>query len=171
MKPESHPCKLGRNVVERKRRLHMKNLFCRLATLLITSHCKGRLPSPQDLLDRATTYVKQLQEKVEKLKQRMEQIKGGENSGESNMGSNILPELSVREVGSTLEVNLITGRDKSFMLHEVVSVLGQEGAEVVSASYSTVDDKVFYTIVSQAIWSRIGIETSRVHERLKNLIF
>ncbi|XP_059658563.1 transcription factor bHLH168-like [Cornus florida] len=129
------------------------------------------MPS-HDLLDQAITYVKRLKEKVEKLNQRKEQLKGdGENGGEYTMGSNILPQLSLREVGSTLEVNLITGRDKSFMLHEVVSVLSQEGAEVVSASYSNADDKVFYTIVSQAIWSRIGIDSSRVHERLKKLVF
>jgi hypothetical protein len=41
---------------------------------------------------------------------------------------------------------------------------------VVSASFSVVGDKIFYTIHSQAVSSRIGLEASRVSERLQNLL-
>ncbi|CAK9187456.1 unnamed protein product [Ilex paraguariensis] len=82
----------------------------------------------------------------------------------------VSPVLAIREMGSILEVNLITGLSKSFTLHQVFSVLQQEGAEVVSASSSTVGVRVFYTIYSQALSSRIGIATSRISERLHQLI-
>ncbi|KAA8529582.1 hypothetical protein F0562_034318 [Nyssa sinensis] len=90
---------------------------------------------------------------------------------EINRVNLMLPAVAVKETGSTLEVNLVTGLDKRDMLHEVLHVLEAEGtAEVLSASYCNVGDKIFYTIYSQAIWPRIGIETSKVRERLKELV-
>ena len=38
------------------------------------------------------------------------------------------------------------------MLYEVISVLEEEGAEVVTANFSTVADKIFYTVHAQVQW-------------------
>ncbi|KAA8529581.1 hypothetical protein F0562_034319 [Nyssa sinensis] len=87
---------------------------------------------------------------MEVLKQRKEKLDGGESSNKTNMENSMLAAVEVREIGSTLELNLVTGLDKRVMLHEVLHVLEAEGtAEVVSASYSNVGDKIFYTIHSQ----------------------
>ncbi|XVE57121.1 hypothetical protein DITRI_Ditri04bG0066200 [Diplodiscus trichospermus] len=80
------------------------------------------------------------------------------------------PVVELRDLGSSIEVVLISGLDKNFMFHEVISILEQEGAEVVSASFSTVGGKIFYSLHARAIISRVGVETTRVRRRLQELI-
>ncbi|KAI3976280.1 hypothetical protein MKX01_021822 [Papaver californicum] len=61
-----------------------------------------------------------------------------------------LPILQVRDFDSnTLEVVLVTGLNKHFMYYLVITVLEEEGAEVVNASFVTVNNKNFYTVHSQ----------------------
>jgi hypothetical protein len=116
-----------------------------------------------DHLDNAAAYIKQLKERVEELKQ---QRKGG-----CAQGSGVrMPVIEVRYQDGTLEVVLVSEAGRPFKLHEVITVLEQEGAEVVSASFSAVGDKIFYTIHSQAICSRIGLEATRISERLQDLL-
>ncbi|KAA8533142.1 hypothetical protein F0562_033325 [Nyssa sinensis] len=165
--------KLDRSAMEKKRRMQMKDLLSSLASLIPAHPYKQRLASPT-LVDQATGYIKQLKEDVEELKRRKEELikDDDQNSIKNNTEGSRLPVLAVRDTGTTLEVNLITGLNKNFMLREILSILEDEGtATVVSASYSTVGDKIFYTIYSEAIWSRIGMETSRVLERLEKLVF
>ncbi|KAI3971411.1 hypothetical protein MKW92_029190 [Papaver armeniacum] len=67
-------------------------------------------------------------------------------------GDNLLnlPILQVRDLDTnTLEVVLITGINKHFMYYQLITVLEEEGAEVVNASFATVSDKIFYTVHSQ----------------------
>ncbi|KAI3884940.1 hypothetical protein MKX03_037876 [Papaver bracteatum] len=79
-----------------------------------------------------------------------------------------LPILQVRNFDSTtLEVVLITGMNKQFLYYQLITVLEEEGAEVVNASFATVDEKIFYTVHSQI---RAGVETSRICDRLKKLV-
>ncbi|ONK81329.1 uncharacterized protein A4U43_C01F27870 [Asparagus officinalis] len=166
--------KIDRKVVEKNRRIHMKSLCFKLSSLIPKDHNfpKDAL-SQYDHLDQAADYIKTLRERIESLKQRKkcamgkEKYKevGGEMSNEFG-----LPLIEVRHQDSILEVILITGLKKRFMFYEVIGVLEEEGAEVVNASFSVVGDKIFYTIHSQAISSRIGLEASRVSERLNELI-
>lgn len=61
-----------------------------------------------------------------------------------------LPVLELRDLGSGIEVMMVSGlNNKTFMLYEVIGVLEEEGAEVVNASFSTVGDKIFYTVHAQ----------------------
>ncbi|KAA8529577.1 hypothetical protein F0562_034323 [Nyssa sinensis] len=137
----SSSSKLERNAMEKKRRMEMKVQFSKLAFLISTEQTSKKRMPPDVLLDKATSYVKQLKENVEQLKQRKEDMAGG----------SMLPVLALREhMDSTLEVNLITELNKNFMLYAVIGVLEEEGADVVGASYSTVGNKIFYTIHSQA---------------------
>ncbi|KAL7261101.1 hypothetical protein ACSBR1_006698 [Camellia fascicularis] len=111
------------------------------------------------MLDQATNYIVLLRKNVEELKQRKELIiKGRDESSrtttkDDERDSSVLPVFTVRDMGSILEVNLITGlntnNNNNFMLGKVFSVLKEEGAEVVKASYSTVGDKIFCTIHSK----------------------
>lgn len=66
----------------------------------------------------------------------------------SNINNN-MPVLELRDLGSSIEVMLISGVNKNFMLYEVITVLEEEGAEVVSANFSTVGDKIFHTVHAQ----------------------
>ncbi|KAL6349852.1 hypothetical protein AAG906_001739 [Vitis piasezkii] len=162
----SNLTQVDRNAVERERRMYMKELFSRLAFLIPTRPFKVSLP---ELLDQAITHVKQSKERVEMLKQRKQLVEGNPDmTGGTGSRSSV---IAVCDLGSILQVCLTSGLNKKFMLYQVIDVLVEEAAEVVALSYSIVDDKIFYTISVQAVSSRIGIETSRVQERLTELIF
>ncbi|KAM6569938.1 hypothetical protein CsatB_017923 [Cannabis sativa] len=203
--------KLDRKTIEKNRRIHMKGLCFKLASLVPSHHPKEML-TQQDQLDLAASYITQLRERIDKLKKRKEEAimmppptssiasKVGINSGgcsSSSGGDNnnnnmminrnyvvlddamrptttkmtMLPVIELKDMGCSIEVVLISGLHKNFMLYEIISVLEQEGAEVVSASLSVVDDKIFHTLHAQVKLSRVGVETSRVWQRLQDLIY
>ncbi|XP_059443289.1 transcription factor bHLH162-like [Corylus avellana] len=173
----SEASKLDRKMVERNRRIQMKSLSFKLASLLPPHYIKSskEMLSQLDQLDLAASYIKQLRERVEKLKGRKEQAMSSGSSSETindkmKIGTK-LPLVDLREFGSSIDVILITGLQKNFMLSEVLSILQEEGAEVVSASFSAVGDKVFHTIHAQVRISRLGVETSRARQRLQDLVF
>ncbi|KAF5459877.1 hypothetical protein F2P56_019789 [Juglans regia] len=176
--------KLDRKTVERNRRIHMKGLCFKLASLIPAHHFK---PSREtvtqlDQLDYATSYITQLRGKIEKLRLTKERAASSSTSGSSSMSTNMidhnmtigtrqLPIVDLRDLGPCIEVVLISGLQKNFMLYEVISILQEEGADVVSASFYTAGDKIFHTIHAQVKISRVGVETSRVRQRLQELIF
>jgi len=80
-----------------------------------------------------------------------------------------LPIIDLRENGSSIEVILITGLQKNFMLSEVLSIL-QEGAEVVGASFSAVGDKLFHTIHSQVYIQKILVYNFTIYSKSFKLI-
>ncbi|RVX10404.1 hypothetical protein VitviT2T_000738 [Vitis vinifera] len=160
--------KLDRNALERNRRMYMKDLFSKLAYLIPIQ--PGPRSSLHALLNQAIAHVKELQERIEMLKQRRQLLEGTHHDAAGISGS-MSPVVSLRDLGFILELCLITGLNENFTLHQVINVLLEEAAEVVDVSYSTVGHRIFYTIYFRAVCSRIGIETSRLHERLKELIF
>lgn len=121
--------------------------------------------SQQNQLDYAASYIKHLKERIEKLEKIKQQaLMPTETCRDStnnmtNSGGLRLPVFELRDLGSTIEVILISGLQKNFMLYEIISVLQQEGAEVVSASFSTVGDKIFHSIHAQvhSIYSCISL--------------
>ncbi|KAJ6818823.1 uncharacterized protein M6B38_132235 [Iris pallida] len=171
--------KVDRKTVEKNRRIHMKNLCFKLGSLVPKEEKNTKdAISLHDHLDQATTYIRNLKARIEKLKQRRKIAAGdGESTGRREADCEIadepgLPVLNVRCHDSILEVVLITGRKKKFMFYQVMGVLVEEGAQVVNASFSVVSDKTFYTIHSQATSSSsmIGLDVSKISERLKKLI-
>ena len=105
-------------------------------------------------MDQAANYIKQLKERVDKLKGKKEMAMRAAGSNNANLIDAMmiglrLPVMDLRDMRSSLEVMLISGLNKNFMLYEVISVLEEEGAEVVSASVSTVGDKVFHSLHAQ----------------------
>ncbi|KAG6635226.1 transcription factor bHLH162-like [Carya illinoinensis] len=164
--------KPDRRTVERNRRIHMKGLCFKLASLIPDLHYfkpSRDMVSQQDKLDYATRYITQLRERIEKLKRRKERAVAVSLGNSSNMGiGSSLPIVDLRDLGSSIEVILISGLQKNFM-YEVTCILQEEGGEVVSSSFHTVGDKIFHTIHAQAKISRIGVETSRVRQRLQEL--
>lgn len=110
--------------------------------------------SQQDQLDMAACYIKYLTGKIEKMK-KIKAVKANEasngnfNMDAMNMIGTRLSVMDLKDLGSSIEVVLISGLKKNFMLYEVISVLEEEGAEVVSACFSTVGDKVFHSLHAQ----------------------
>lgn len=110
--------------------------------------------SQQEQLEHAATYIKELRERIEELKGRKEEAIM-EESGRGKYRSNIndgglsLPMVELRDMGSSIEVNVISGLNKNFMSYQVIRILQEEGADVVSASFNTVGDKIFHTFHAQ----------------------
>ncbi|KAL5226328.1 hypothetical protein ABZP36_014593 [Zizania latifolia] len=176
--------KMERKDVEKNRRLHMKGLCLKLSSLIPQAdhhhlHDSSAIsPSTKnmqetmtqlDQLEKAAAYIKQLKERIEELKQKKQQAAAVSKSS-------AMPVVQVRCQEGTLDVVLVSEAGSSsrsngaVRLHEVIAVLEEEGAEVVNASFSVVGDKIFYTLHSQPLSSRIGLDASRVSQRLRHLL-
>ncbi|XP_065876744.1 transcription factor bHLH167-like [Euphorbia lathyris] len=158
-----------RNIRERDRRIHMRNQLSNLASVLPN---QSKM-SVNNLVDEATSHIKKMKRRIDQLELRRIQAKQEYNNDPSSSSDSGLPILKISSSDFTgLEVNLITGSSKKFKLHQVIQILQEEGAQVTSCS-STLksDDHLFiYTIISQPMCSRIGIETEKIAERLQALI-
>ncbi|CAH8355054.1 unnamed protein product [Eruca vesicaria subsp. sativa] len=158
-----------RNLREKERRMRMKDLFC-----LLSSHVSPtrRLPVPQ-LIDQSTSYMIKLKEKVKYLKGKKKALLGGDvGCRPEGSSSSRLPKLSIHSRDSIIEMNLIISVNmKRLKLHELMRVFEEEGAQVMSANLQNFNDRTAYTIIAQAIISRIGIDPSRIEKRVRDIIF
>ncbi|KAJ6845427.1 uncharacterized protein M6B38_286890 [Iris pallida] len=177
--------KVDRKTVEKNRRIHMKTLCFKLGSLIPKEDKNTKEAiSQHDHLDQAACYIKKLKARIEKLKQRKRHVAVGGGSKppgndkepaaadrelEAADGLAGLPVVEVRLREPILEVVLITGPAKRFLFYRVIAVLAEEGVQVVNASFSVVNDKVFYTVHSQLVSSGLAA-ASRVSERLKEVL-
>ncbi|CAO2204961.1 unnamed protein product [Urochloa humidicola] len=183
-----------RKEIERKRRQHMKSLCAKLASLIPKEHYSSKdTMTQQASLDEAAEYIKKLKERVDELQQKRSSAQllagmrggggasistatttsgGGSEEADDEAMAAPPPVVEVRHHhdGSSLDVVLVSSVARPFKLHEVVTVLEEEGAEIINANFSVAGRKIFYTIHSRAFSSRIGIEVSRVSERLRALV-
>ncbi|CAK7350577.1 unnamed protein product [Dovyalis caffra] len=111
------------------------------------------------------------------MKEKKDSLLGMERTNYTSMNSSSgtttgirSPQIEVREMGSTLEVVLITGLDSQFIFNETIRVLHEEGAEIINASFSVVEDTVFHTIHSQVGDSAHCNEAARISQRLKKFV-
>ncbi|THU63402.1 hypothetical protein C4D60_Mb01t15380 [Musa balbisiana] len=140
----------------------MKNLCFKLTSLIPKDTTMSkRVMRDQDQLDQAFNYIKELQGRVEKLKQKKEM-----RSMTADLHFLL---VEVRSMDSTLLVSFVSGSRSSYMFRKVIGVLEEEGAEVTSASFNLVGGRIFHTIHCQAFCPRIGLEPSSVNEKLKKL--
>lgn len=96
-----------------------------------------------DQLEGATNYIKMMQAKLKKMKHKKNYLTS------ASCSSNTLPNIDVRATGSAIEVVLITGLDCQFMFSGIIRLLHEQGAEVVGATFSVLDNTVYHTIHSQ----------------------
>ncbi|XP_027339370.1 transcription factor bHLH162 [Abrus precatorius] len=164
---------IDRKFIERNRRNQMKTLYRKLNSLV--PHQSSRDPiSLPDQLEEATNYIKKLQMNLEKMKDKKIMLLGIEkpnmrvNGGKTTVGLKS-PRIEIQQMGSALEVVLVTGLDSQFMFSESIRVLYEEGVDVVNASYKVVEDLVFHSIHCQVRESTSG--AARISERLENFIY
>nr|XP_004236112.1 transcription factor bHLH162-like [Solanum lycopersicum] len=170
--------KIERKTQEKIRRIQMKYLTSKLFSLIPPHHHQStkEVLTKQDKIDAAITYIKQLKERIEVLERRKEEVVAQETCDDSKKSmptttcSIKSPMVEVKELDSTLEVILVSGLQKNFILQEVIKIIEQEGAQVVSANYSTIDDTIYYMIHAQVKIARLGIDASRVHLRLQKMV-
>nr|GMD62980.1 transcription factor bHLH168-like [Ipomoea batatas] len=157
--PESSVPKPDRHVKEKNRRQKMKGLYQQLAAVVSPENSLEK-SSNLDVLDHATNCIKQLENNVNELKAKKDSLQ--------------LPvEIAVKESerGETLEINIVCGpENKKLKMHKIFQILEEGGAEVVSATNSTVGLNIYHTILCKAFSPRIGMDTIRIQERLKNFI-
>ncbi|KAL2936098.1 hypothetical protein RDABS01_019216 [Bienertia sinuspersici] len=163
-----------KKIDERDNRRIQINELCSDLTSTIFPHDKGMV-SQADKIERATNYIVELKERVDELSKKKEQLQimvdqeGASN--DSSMTTPRLPIIKVKEMGTSLEIQLVMGEGQNnIMLHQIITILEEEGAEVVNASYTTSGNHVTHTLHAKARSSRIGIEASRVCERLHELM-
>ena len=128
--------------------------------------------SQPNQLEQATNYIAHLRESVQRLEERKAQwalMRIARNVAVPVIDPTC-PIMELRDLGSCLEVILITGLRKNFMLFQLISVLEEEGAEVVGVNVATFGNKVYHTLHAQVKVPRVGVETSRIGGRLHELM-
>lgn len=110
-----------------------------------------------DQLHEAANYIKKLQIKLEKMTDKKAKLMGLQRLNiRGSVGKEMefkVPVLEIHEIGSAIEVVLITGLDNQLMFKETLRLLHEEGAEVVNASYYALDDRVFHSIHTKVTYS------------------
>lgn len=113
--------------------------------------------SQADQIEQATNYIMGLRERVDNLNKTKEQLQmmvlnqEGASSSSNNdatmaANSRLLPIIEIKELGCNLEVQLVMDFENNIMLHEVIRVLEEEGAEVVNATSSTSGNNIVHTL-------------------------
>ncbi|KAJ9559593.1 hypothetical protein OSB04_004753 [Centaurea solstitialis] len=154
--------KLERKTIEKNRRSYMKDLCNKLTSLLPSFFSKPYKCITQDsLFDQSARYIKQLRKRVEQLKEKRDETSRlVENDGRENRGhydqpkvncDNIMfPTVEIKEFDGGLQVLLTSNKLKmNFTFSEVIRIVEDGGAEIVKSGYTTVGEKVFYTLHAQ----------------------
>ncbi|XP_078174246.1 transcription factor bHLH162-like [Carex rostrata] len=182
--------KMERKTIEKQRRMQMKSLCLKLSSLIPKqpqhfSHSSKDALTQVDNLEEAASYIINLRNKIEKLKERREHERrmqgrtdditstGTDQSSNKHDDKLLrLPIIEVRYQNSNLEVVLILNSSscEKLTFHKVIRIIEEEGVDIVNASHSTIADKVVYTIHSKVLNPRNGLEASRVSSRLKDWI-
>ncbi|XP_008791819.3 transcription factor bHLH162-like [Phoenix dactylifera] len=162
-----------RKTIERNRRIQMKALCSQLDSLLPdppTSREGATLPLP-DRLEEAANYIKSLQRRLERMKERKRKLMESEGTsrgtGSVERGGMRLPQIEVQDLGSGLRVVITNSPGDRRMFYEAVRVMEEEGGEILNANFLVVGDKAFHSIHSMVADPRGGSEASKVLERLK----
>ncbi|TKY59257.1 Transcription factor bHLH36 [Spatholobus suberectus] len=171
MDNNSSSSRSDRKFIERNRRNQMKALFSKLNSV-VPHQSSGETTSRPDQIGEATNYIKNLQIKLEKMKEKRNNLIDIERSKNASM--NIMglksPQFKIQQMGSALEVVLVTGlADYQFVFNETIRVLQEEGSDVVNASYTVVENAVFHTIHCQVGESANG--ALRISEEIKKFLY
>ncbi|XP_010538664.1 PREDICTED: uncharacterized protein LOC104812938 [Tarenaya hassleriana] len=162
-----------RKTIEKNRRIQMKTLQSDLNSLLPNSQNSREPLTQPDQLDEAAKYIKKLQVKVERMKERKRKLVGSEGSSDSPSGFAFRrPRIEIQEMGPIMNIVLVTGLDCKHMFYEIIRVLTDEGTDVSHSSFSVVDDAVFHTLQCKVEVEECDYEAARgrISERLKRLV-
>ncbi|XP_058218625.1 transcription factor bHLH162-like [Rhododendron vialii] len=160
--------KVERRVIEKNRRNHMKSLYANLYSLLPSHASKEAVPLP-DQIDEAVKYIESLEMKLKKSKEKKETLSSRKRS-HSCTSEFKSPQLEIHEMGSTLDVVLITGEDDKFIFHEIIRLIHEEGAEVLNANFSVFGNSIFHAIHAKAGEFEKNVVAPRVSSRLKEFV-
>ncbi|KAB5530062.1 hypothetical protein DKX38_020143 [Salix brachista] len=167
--------KTERKVIEKNRRNQMKTLYSKLSSLLPDQNFKEPLPLP-DQIDEAIIYIKSLEERLKRARERKDGLTSSRKRSfactqdPTPAATQKSPQLKIQELGSALEIVLTTGPDNQFLFCEIIRILDEEGAEVVSANFHVLGDSIFQVLHAQMKESDKGFGAAKVTERVNMLI-
>ncbi|KAK2447278.1 transcription factor bHLH162 [Trifolium repens] len=164
--------RVDRKIIEKNRRIQMKDLHNKLNSLLPHQTSKEAISMP-DKLEEATNYIKKLQINLEKMKEKKNFLLGIQRSTNVNMDRTKKlglksPKIEIQQFGLVLEIVLITCLDSQFLFNETIRVLHEEGVDIVNASSKVNEDSVFHSIHCQV--GEFSNEAARISEKLKKFI-
>ncbi|KAK9922510.1 hypothetical protein M0R45_030972 [Rubus argutus] len=153
----SSTTKVERRVIEKNRRNQMKILYAHLNSLLPNQNSKEPQSLPEQI-DEAINYIKSLEAKVQKSKQKRDSLNFDRKRSYEYCSSSSSfetarsapgaksPQIQIHESGSTLEVVLSTGLHNQFIFYDIIRILDQEQADVVHASFSASGDTMLHLV-------------------------
>lgn len=160
----------------------MEDLCSKLISLVpqeyrLDSAAQGSTDMPAQLTH-ATTYIKDLRERVEKLKQRRDQCRSkvqraGSSSATNATGSCGPHDNTVQFSGATyFNMKFMMSSKKGVQLHKVIrTILQDERIEVIEADSSYVDDsRIVYVLKCKATSSEAALDASMVVTSLRKLL-
>lgn len=121
---------------------------------------------PQSLpeqIDEAINYIKSLEAKVQKSKQKRDSLNFDRKRSYEYCSSSSSfetarsapgaksPQIQIHESGSTLEVVLSTGLHNQFIFYDIIRILDQEQADVVHASFSASGDTMLHLVRAEVV--------------------
>jgi hypothetical protein len=124
--------------------------------LLLWVYMQEAQPLP-DQIDRAINYIKSLEEKLEKAREKKESLARSRKRSYTctfdpiSSAASKSPQLKIHEIGSALEIVLTSGLGNQFLFYEIISILHEEGVEVVSANFQALGDSFFHIVHAQVI--------------------
>ncbi|KAM0913219.1 hypothetical protein ACQ4PT_012285 [Festuca glaucescens] len=169
--------------------MEMEDLCSKLTSLVpqeyhLDTASQGSSDMPTQLTH-ATTYIKDLRERVEKLKQRRDECRSKvqratSSSGSSNAtntvaatGSSGPHDTTVQFSGAThFNLSFTMSSRKGVQLHKVIrTILQDEHIDVIEANSSYVDDsKIVYVLKCKATSSEAVLDASMVATSLRKLL-
>ncbi|XP_068645366.1 transcription factor bHLH168-like [Aristolochia californica] len=155
-----------RMIAERNRRTQMSILFSQVTQLL--SNHENASWSTKQVLEQAVVHIENLQQRIEQLRTQRDAVTRDMFIDDIRAPS--LPMVEVRDLDSSLEVVLVCESTRACLLSDVLNVLEEEGVEVVNVSFSVQGDTIHYIIHSQVAYSRMGIESKIIYDKLVALM-
>lgn len=107
--------------------------------------------SLNDQLDEAEKYIRKLQIKVEKMKEKRERLMETNPNARFNGGLATQPQIKIHQSGNAVELTLVTGLECEFMFNETIRMCHEEGLDILNASFSVTENSVFHTIHSKVL--------------------
>lgn len=171
--------KLSHNANERDRRKKIKSLYSSLRSLLPAADQMNKLSVPATV-SRALKYLPELQQQVERLVQRKEELlsklskQGGiihqENQRNdtvySSLSSVSASQLSDREV----VVHISTYKNHKSPLSEILLTLEEDGLVLKnSSSFESFGDRVFYNLHLQVMEGTYTLDSEAMRAKLVSL--
>lgn len=121
-----------------------------------------------DQIDEAINYIKSLETKVKNWEAKKESLLGSKKRSHSASclsfesstatGKQKPPQIEIHEMGSVLEVVLVSGSVNQFVFCEVIRIIQEGGADIVNAKFSVSGETIYCIINAQVIKQFVALD-------------